>query len=297
MKRPYQIHIGPVPAVAISPTSVFGSHHVAKDFTTARITTADGVPYYGASAPYVRTTRHDGVVVEEAGCDYNFRERNEYGAGGEVCATLRPMPEECVTRSFFKPEIGKTINVESPKSGLSIAHVVAFGPGWIETDWAPQYGDSGALCWGEDGSFVGAVKSGIRGDGASFIGSFISTPPQVSDPMLEGTIAYAPGTWPGSTPAPATAPAPTPAPAPEPTLIPNPVALPRSAIASPEILPMPALSSGAIAQTAPSKWVTAFPPTFMVAGSSVFAIRSDGALFRLSSLTNLWEQMPDIPNK
>lgn len=286
MKRPYQIHVGPTPAVAITPTSVFGSHHVTKDFTTARITTADGVPYYGASAPYVRTTRHDGVVVEEAGCDYNFRERNEYGAGGEVCATLRPMPDECVTRAFFKPELGKTFIVEGRVSGRCVAHVVKFEQGYIQSDWAPQYGDSGSLCWGEDGSFVGAATSGVRGEKGDFVGSIISTPPQVSDPMLEGTIAYAPGTWPGWTHTPAPAVEPPPAPKPVPA---------EAAPATPP--PAPPMSSGPIAQPAPQKPAAALPATFLVAGSSVFAVRSDGALFRLSSLANLWEQMPDLPAK
>jgi len=286
MKTPFQIHLGPWPCVAVGPNAIFGSAHVTQAFTTAQIKTAAGELYYGDSERFVRYTKADGTLGEEAGYDYNFKSRIETSGGGEMCFTHRYLPPEVVVRYFLKPEIGQVINVDGLVSGPSTARILGFGNGWIQTDWSPQYGDSGSLCWGPDGSFAGAVTSGVRGESGGFVGSIISTPPQVSDPILAGTTAWDPtkGTDVHPSPAPA-----SPAPIAEPPA-PKPVSTPAPAAPLPAI---PPLSSGAIAMPA----TPALPASFLVAGSSVFAVRSDGALFRLSSLANLWEQMPELPSK
>jgi hypothetical protein len=285
MKPQFQIHFDRWPAVAVGPNAIFGSYHVTKDFTTAHVTTASGDAYNPGGQQFFRHARADGTQGEEAVYDFNFKYRVQIPDGGEMCFTHREIPSECVVKSFFRPEVGKVLHIDALVSGPSVARVVAFGPGYIQTDWTPQNGDSGSLCWGEDESFAGAVTRRAHG----MPGGIISTPPQVGDPMLEGTVPYAPGTWPGST-----GPAPTPTPAPEPPPAPTPVAAPPAPVATPAT---PPLSSGPITQPAQPKPAAALPSTFLVAGSSVFAIRADGALFRLSSLANLWEQMPELPSK
>jgi len=288
MKPPFQIHFGPWPAVAVTPSAIFGSWHVTNNYTTAQIKTAAGELYIPGDQKFFRYTRADGTQGEESGYDFNFKYRIEIPDGGEMCFTHREIPSECVVKSFFRPEVGKVLHIDALVSGPSVARVVAFGPGYVQTDWTPAYGDSGSLCWGEDDSFAGAVCRLAKG----MPGGIISTPPQVGDPMLEGTIAYAPGTWPGST---GTAPVSTPPPTP-PVEVAKPVAVAAPILTTPPP-PAPPLSSGPIQQPTPQKPAAALPATFLVAGSSVFAVRADGALFRLSSLANLWEQMPDLPTK
>jgi len=277
MKPQFEIRLGPWPAVAVTPNAIFGSHHVTKDFTTAQIKTAAGELLPTSGPKFPRYTRADGTQGEEANYNFNFKSRVEIPDGGEMCYTYREIPSECVVKSFFRPEVGKVLQIDSLVSGSVIARVVAFGPGYIQTDWTPAYGDSGSLCWGEDGSFAGAVCRRAHG----MPGGIISTPPQVGDPMLAGTTAWDPANGVDVHPSPAPA-------------APTPVASPAATVALPAT---PPLSSGVIAQATPSKWVAASQPTFLVAGSSIFAVRSDGALFRLGSLANLWEQMPDLPTK
>jgi len=288
MRPQFNIFMGPWPVVSTGPFQIFGSWHVTKDFTTATVRALDGTQYNPGGQQFFRHTRPDGQPSEEAVYDFNFKYRIQIPDGGEMCFTHREIPSECVVKTFFRPEVGKVLHIDARVSGPSVARVVAFGPGYIQTDWTPQYGDSGSLCWGEDGSFAGAVTRQANGQP----GGIISVPQQVGDPMLEGTIAYAPGTWPGST---GTAPVSTHPPTP-PVEAPPPVPVTAPVLTTPPP-PQPPLSSGPIQQPAPQKPAAALPATFLVAGSSVFAVRADGALFRLSSLANLWEQMPELPTK
>jgi hypothetical protein len=274
MRPKFNINMAQWPCVATTPNTIFGAKHVIQDITTARITNPDGTLYYGPNPLYVRTPKSDGTFIEEAGCDYNFRERMDYGHDGQICSTLRPMPEECVVRAFFKPEIGKVINIESPISGLCKARVLNFAEEYIQTDWAPKYGDSGALCWGEDDTFAGVVSTGVRGEDGNFVGSILTPPPQVADPILAGTIFL----WPDQGPyTPEPAPVPTPEPAPVPT--PEPV-------------------QETVQETVQDTEIPYEKPVeFFSVGAFIFATRGDGILYKLSPFTNTWETMPSVPSQ
>jgi len=283
MKPPFQFHLGPWPAVAVSPIAIFGSHHVTKDFTTAQVKTAAGELYIPGEQKFFRYLRADGTLAEESGYDFNFKYRVETSGGGEMCFTHREIPRECVVKAFFKPEVGKLVQIDGLVSGSRTARILAFGNGYLQTDWPPQYGDSGSLCWGEDGSFAGAVTSGVRADNGAFTGSIISTPPQVGDPMLEGTIAYAPGTWPGST-------SPAPTPAPETPAAPMPVSAPPAPVSTP---PEPPLSSVVYKTKTMPIGVSTFD--IIAVGDSLVATTNDGSLYCLRKLKGEWERLPALP--
>jgi hypothetical protein len=291
LKPPFQFHFGPWPAVAISPIAIFGSHHVTKVFTTAQVKTAAGELYIPGEQKFFRYTRADGSQGEESAYDFNFKYRMAIPDGGEMCFTHREIPSECVVTSFFKPEVGKVVQVDALVSGPQTARVVAFGPGYIQLDWSPKSGDSGSLCWGDDGSFAGAVDRPAHGQP----GTIISTPPQVGDPMLEGTIAYAPGTFPGST-------SPAPTSAPEPPPAPTPVSAPPAPVTTPLV---PPLSSGPLSPLPNPAALPADPGKpqdvyYLPCGDSLIAINSLNRAYILPHVVAqtgaaTWQVLPPVP--
>ncbi|MCL5459797.1 hypothetical protein M3M33_14265, partial [Loigolactobacillus coryniformis] len=88
---------------------------------------------------FVRNTLPTGGFIEEAGCDYNFKERNWLGHDSEFCVTYRPVPNECIIKDFFIPKVGKTIIIEGRISGVCRATIIAFDNLYLQTDFVPQY--------------------------------------------------------------------------------------------------------------------------------------------------------------
>lgn len=287
MKPLFEIHMGPWPAVAVGPFQIFGSWHVTKDFTTAHVTLPGGGAYNPGGQQFFRHVRSDGLEGEEAVYDFNFKYRMAIPDDGEMCFTHREIPAELRVKSFFAPEIGKVLQIDGRVSGPVQAKVVGFGAGYIQTDWTPVHGDSGSLCWGEDGSFAGAFSRRANG----MPGGIIAVPPQVGDPMLAGTVLVHPDadgvvTIPGMpTPLP-----PSPGDAVVPPVVPK--ALFETVDQFQGDLSKVQVEHVPLPPPAPAQ--TPLSVSFTVCGESILALTNDRRIYELAGDRRAWVKLPDL---
>ena len=197
MKPKLKLTIGPVSGVAISANEVFCSHHVGIYYTTATVLNQDGTEF--GTGKFIRYNTSKGPS-EEKECNFNFSENSIYG-DSLIRKTWRALPDDVVVKSFANPKVGDMLLVESNiKKKPITARIKRLGSNFVFTDYVPEPGDSGSLCWSLENEFLG-VLSGADIDGSGkWIGSFATTPFDVANPV----------STPIKTPDPVTKPDPTP---------------------------------------------------------------------------------------